>query len=236
MDIAPLPIKLVRQDADSDDCLRCCTLMVLQYFDKVITKEEVWRKLHVYKKHSGLHGGYLTDLGKMALARNYKVSIHHGNWRWWDKATVEAAKKSKATLLKALKQLRQAKKTWGEKKEVSKEINFVNRGGQFHFEIPKLETINGYLYQGCPVILLVCAQELYQNPKEHYIHALVVTGRKGNHYFLKDPYLAIEEISAENLFYAWARASGWLLTIQPLSKPQPQLGLFEDKATPPTRE
>jgi len=227
MNIKSLPIKLVRQDPGSDDCLRCCALMVLQYFDQKISKDEVWKKLHVYQKHSGLEGAFFTDLGKLALSKNYHASISHGDWHWWDKLTVEALRKTKSTFIKALKNLRQAKSDWAERKIINKEINFVRKGGKFHFSLPRLEIIDNLLNRKIPPILAVRAEDLYHDPKNNHTATIVVTGKENGKYFIKDPYWAVDGVSSEELYTAWVRNGGWLLAIEPDSKPQPQLPLFE---------
>ena len=96
MDIPPLPVQLVRQDPSSDDCGRCCALMLLNFLDDKLSQEEVWHKLHVYKKHSGLFGSYLADIGSLVLSRGHHAVISHCDWHWWDKPTVAAVKKSSA--------------------------------------------------------------------------------------------------------------------------------------------
>lgn len=229
MAIIPLPIKLVRQDPGSDDCLRCCALMVFQYFDPKTTKEEVWKKLHVYQKHSGLEGAYFTDLGKLAISKNYNASIYHGDWHWWDKTTVEALKKSKSTFIRALKNLGLAKSHWPWKKLVAKEINFIKKGGKFFFGVPKLETIDKFLNRQIPIFLAVRAEDLYHDPKNSHSSAIVITGKENGKYIIKDPFWAVEEIPSEELYSAWVRNGGWLLAVEPTAKPQPQLPLFERK-------
>ena len=227
MNIPPIPIKLVRQDSHTNDCLRCCAFMVLQHFNQKITKNEVWKKLHIYQKHSGLKGAYFTDLGTLALAKNYHISISHNDWHWWNKSTVKALKKSKPGFIKALKDLRQTKSGWAEKKLIDKEINFINKGGKFYFALPKLTTINNLLNRQIPVILSVRAEDLYHDPKNKRATSIVVVGKENEKYFIKDPYWALDEISSEELYFAWTRNGGWLLAIEPTSKPQPQLPLFE---------
>ncbi|OGD63704.1 hypothetical protein A2160_03385 [Candidatus Beckwithbacteria bacterium RBG_13_42_9] len=227
MNISPLPIKLVRQQPKTSDCLRCCALMVFNFYADPITKEQVWHKLHVYKKHSGLSGGYVQDLGKLALSKGYQALIYHNDWQWWPKETGEAVKKSKSSLLTNLKVLLKKKKKWQDKKIVRKEIGFLKKGGKFFFELPKTATIDNCLLKKIPVIILVRGEELYQDPESDYSHAMVVVGKKDNNYLIKDPRWALEEIETDHLQYAWARQGGWLLAIYPNKKSEDQLPLFK---------
>lgn len=227
MDIKPLPIKLIRQDPKSDDCLRCCALMVFKYFDDPIAQEELWKKLHAYKKHSGLCGGYPQDLGRLALKKKYQFTIFHYDFHWWDKQTAEQSKKTRPAFVKSLKALKKKKTEWRDKKLVDKEIKFVEEGGKYKFQIPKLTAIDYYLQKQIPVFLSVCAQDLYKNPQENYHHIILVVGKAGNEYLIKDPYLSIESILDEDLLNAWVRNGGWMFIIHEPFIKRDQLPLFK---------
>ena len=133
MDITPLEIELVRQKPGSDDGLRACALMILNHYGDPLTKEELWKKLHIYKKHSGLKGGYIQDLGRFAQKRGYKTKIHHYDWSWWNESIQEAIKKGKKSTTKALNVLKNEKKDWPDKKIIKKEISYLRKKGSFEF-------------------------------------------------------------------------------------------------------
>ena len=214
-DIAPLKISLVRQDPQSDDCLRACAQMVFAYFKEPITKEEIWKRLHVYKKHSGLRGGYTWDLGRLAIRKGYDPLIMHYDWHWWTKNTVGANSKGKKSLIAALKELKKQKLDWAQKKEVAKEVKYAKAGGKYKIILPSTETIDSYLSARIPVIINVRSEDLYKNPNENYAHSIVVVGKEGINYILRDPYLALEKISSEELKYAWSRTGGWMMVLIP---------------------
>ena len=218
MDISPLDIKLVRQHPGSEDCLRCCAQMVFSFFDDSISNKELWKKLHVYKKHSGLSGGYLADLGLIGLKRNYQVTISHYAWDWWDKNTVDAVKNGKQPLVKALRSLKKKKKDWSRKKQLNKEISFVKAGGLFKFELPALENINFHLNRKVPVIISVRGEDLYHSPKEFSSHIIVIIGKKDSNYIIRDPYMAINKVAGAELLHAWTRNSGWMMSMVPKEK------------------
>ncbi len=215
MDITPLNISLVRQQPGSDDCLRACTLMLFRFNNEKITKKEIWKKLHVYKKHSGLSGIYLTDVGRLVLQKGHKVTIHHNDWQCWDEATMNESKKRSSSFINALKSLKKAKKKWADKKIIDKEIAFVRAGGKFKIQLPKLENIDFHLYRKTPVLLLVRGQHLYHSPKQDYNQGILVIGKKLNKYLIRDPFLAIKELEQDELYLAWARTGGWMLTVIP---------------------
>lgn len=214
MDIDLLPIELVRQHPKSDDCLRACGLMILKYFDDSVSKSEVWKRLHVYKKHSGLWGGYLTDLGMFVAKKDYKSVIYHHDWHWWDEETVNTSEKGEE-LTKALKILKKEKREWAHKKLIAKEIKYLNSGGKLIFQKPGFEIINYYLQKKIPVILSVRGEDIYKNPKEDFNHALVIAGKSGKNYIVKDSYQGLEKIETERLMVAWIRAGGWMMVIEP---------------------
>jgi len=208
-----LKIKLIKQPPESDDCLRCCALMVFRYYKDNITKKEVWQKLHVYKKYSGLYGATFSDAARVALEIGYKATTLHYDWQWWNQDVVRASKHSKKELIDALKRLKLKKRKWAIRKKVEKTIDFVRMGGKYKFKYPRLENIDLFLKKNIPVILSVRAEELYQDPKEDYPHAILIIGKQGNNYLLNDPYLALSKISAEELYYSWVRNGGWMMAI-----------------------
>jgi len=210
-----LYIPLIRQDPKSDDCLRCCALMVVKFFGDKITRDEVWRKLHVYKKHSGLFGAYFSDLGRLALKKGYKAVIYHYDWHFWNIETVESLHKSTKSLLASLATLRKESKSFGVKREISKQLLYVKDGGKYIFEIPNLETIDGFLQKKIPVIISVWGQDFYKNPKEDYRHVIIVSGKDRDEYIIRDPYLALERINEQELDFALKRRGGWMMVIEP---------------------
>lgn len=214
MDIAPPPIKLVRQDPDSDDCLRACALMVFRYFKEPITKDEVWKNLHVYKKHSGLFGGYLSDLGKIANKKGYKTIVFHYATHRWSKDALEATGKGKKVLVKKLKEIKK-NSSWPAKKRLNKSISYLKTGGQYKVVFPKLSSIDNYLMQRIPVIISVRAENFYQNPKAVHSHYILVIGKKSGKYVIRDPYLAVNLIDENELLYAWMRNGGWMMVLLP---------------------
>jgi len=218
MDVSPLSIELIRQEPKSDDCLRCCALMVFKYFGDKITKDQLWRKLHVYKKHSGLQGIYLSDLGKLSLKNGYKVTYFLYDWHSWDKETVSKSAKNNKSLFKTLGKLKSQKVSWVQKRLIQKEFNFAKSGGDFKFVIPSSNIIDKFLLNKIPVIVQVWAQDLYQDPKEDYRQAIIVTGKKDDKYLVKDPYLALEAISENELIHASIKNGGRVMVIEPSEK------------------
>ncbi len=215
MDISPLPIELARQDPKSDDCLRACALMVFKYFNDPIGKDELWKRLHTYKKHSGLRGGYHQDLGILALKKNYHAEIHHYDYSWWNEDTVSANSKSVKTLIANLKVLKKDKTDWGDKINISKDIKFAKAGGKFIVKLPNLSFIDEYLIKRIPIFLIVREALFYHNPKSDYMHSILVVGKVGNEYIVRDPLYAVDKIHKDELLYAWTNTRGWSMIIYP---------------------
>ena len=219
MDITPLEIELVRQKPGSDDALRACALMIFNHYGDPITKEELWKKLHVYKKHSGLSGSYLTDLGTLAQKRGYKTKIHHYDWSWWNENIQAAIKKGKKSTIKALNGLKSEKREWPEKKIVKKEVAYLRRKGAFVFSIPKLIDIDAYLMKKIPVIVPVQANYFFHQPNINFNHYILITGKKNGKYRIKDPLYALEEVDENELYYSWTKVGGWIIAIFPKEQP-----------------
>ena len=226
MDFEPLSVPLVRQQSKSLDCLRCCASMVFAYFQDSITKDEIWRKLHVYKKHSGLYGSYSQDFGILAIKHDYQATIYHSDWGWWDKPTVAASKKSIPALVKALKTLiKNNYWKWPQKKVLKKQIRFIQAGGNYVFTPPSLPLIDNYLNKQIPVLLFLNSRDLYEDPSENSLHKVVIIGKQTNNYIIRDPYLALDTISGEQLLSAWTRGGGWMMVVTPLQE-KSQMSLF----------
>ncbi len=209
-----LSVPLVRQHPESDDCLRCCGLMVLRYFGVKISQQQLWKKLYVYKKGSGLLGGYMQDLGRIVQETGLKATIYHYDWSWWNKEMVKAVDKDSKALILALEKLKKTKTKPSDQKIIQKEIEFVKAGGRFRFEIPELNRIDKFLTRKVPVIITVRAEVLYHDPKENYNHAIVVVGKEKDNYLINDPYLPVKKVAAKELYVAWVRIGGWMLVIE----------------------
>ena len=215
MDIASLDIKLIRQRPGSDDCLRACGLMAFKYYNDQITKIFLWNKLHVYKKHSGLIGSYVQDLGIITLKRGYKSVIAHNDWQWWTQDVVDQVQKGPKGLKSSLSTLEKEKKEWSDKKIIKKEIKFSELGGKLKFEIPKLSTLDRLLISKIPIIIIVSSDDFYHQPIKGYCHTILIQGKTGDNYHILDPLYATSKISSDELLYAWSRAGGWRISFIP---------------------
>jgi len=226
MEITPFDIGLVRQSSSSDGCIKACTQMVLNYYEYRYKKKDIKGGIHTYKKHSGLLGTYLQDVGAYLLKKGFKPEITHYDWHWWGEDQKDAIEGGKKQLLKSLVDL-QSEKDWAEKRVVKKDIAFVEKGGNFKFTMPQLVNIDASLVKKIPVILLVNAEYFYHRPHTEINHAVLVIGKKGNDYIIRDPLYALDKINEDELYYAWAKSGGWMLTFPPKEKKrskQEQLG------------
>jgi uncharacterized protein YvpB len=209
-----LPIKLLKQKRNSDDCLRCAFYMAMHYLDSKLTQKDVWERLRVYKKNSGLWGAYFVDAGVIAISEGFESKIYHSDWKWWDKKVVQATKGSKKSLLKALTDFRKTKKKQGHKLMIDKEIDFVKAGGKFISKIPSTKTIDAYLENRTPVIISVSGADLDENPKHDWLHAILIYGMDGDNYLIHDPYIGTRKENKEKVHYAWCKPGGWMLVIE----------------------
>jgi len=215
MDITPLEIDLVRQKPGSEDCLRACALMVFTHYSDPITKEKLWKKLHVYKKHSGLSGSYFADFGKLAQKLGYKTKIHHYDWSWWNESVQSAIQKGKKSTIKALNELKADKKDWPQKKMIKKEVNYLRSKGTYEFKTPKLLDIDAYLMKKMPVIVSIEANFFYHQPNISFHHNILVIGKKDGKYIILDPLYALSKVDADELYFSWIKTGGWMMVVHP---------------------
>lgn len=195
-----LPVELVKQTSTSRNCLRCCTLMVCNYYKASTNQKEIWKNLPV----RGVNGVYFSEVGKYVLSLGLKVSIHHCEWSWWNKNIVEAASKGGKNLIKSFKQF----------KFPQREIKFVEKGGRYVFKLPTLKTIDGYLEKKVPVIVALNASDLYHDPKRKSRHTILIIGKKNREYLINDPLGLISKIPEKELEFAWMRNSGYALIVE----------------------
>lgn len=218
MDIKPLSIDLIRQDPKKSDCLKCCALMVFKYFGVDISKSDLWKSVHVYKKHSGLRGAYFQDLGVYAIKKGFEPTIYHYDWSWWNQDIVNALSSSKKALISELRSFKKEKEDWSVRKNLNKDIKYVKAGGRFVFKPPLLSEIDNILINRIPIIIFVDSKQFYHQPNLdglHSYHSIIVTGKKDNNYFLKDPLFAVEKISSNELYYSFLKTGAWMMTLTP---------------------
>lgn len=214
MDIPQIDIELIRQTPETDDCLRACSMMLLNLFGEKYKKSYIWKKIKSYKKHSGLRGTYLTDVGLFFHKLGYSTQISHYDWSWWNEEVVQASGSGKKGLGKALHEYRKQKE-WVHRKVIDKEIRYLDKGNII-FTPPNINTIDKLLINRIPPIVLVQAEYFFHAPKQKYNHAIIIVGKKGNDYLIKDPLYAVEKKSADELDLAWKNAGGWILSVKPM--------------------
>ena len=226
METTPFDIELVRQSPSSDDCVKACTQMILNYYEYNFKKKDIKGGIHSYKKHSGLLGTYFQDVGIFLLKKGFKPQISHYDWQWWDEDQAEAVTGGKKQLIKSLEDLK-SDKDWAEKRVVEKDITFVEKGGHFNFVMPQLINIEASLARKIPVIILVQSEYFYHQPGKGVNHSIVIIGKKDDNYIIRDPLYAVDKINVDELYYAWVKSGGWMLTFPPKEKrrsKQEQLG------------
>ena len=157
-------------------------------------------------------------LHNVIIKNGYKVTYFLYDWHSWDKETVSKSAKNNKSLFKTLGKLKSQKVSWVQKRLIQKEFNFAKSGGDFKFVIPSSNIIDKFLLNKIPVIVQVWAQDLYQDPKEDYRQAIIVTGKKDDKYLVKDPYLALEAISENELIHASIKNGGRVMVIEPSEK------------------
>lgn len=213
METTPFDIELVRQKS-GDSCVKACVQMVLNYYGFVYKKKDIKAKIHTYKKHSGLKGAYLPDVGVYLLKMGFKPYISHYDWGWWGEDQEEAADDGKRQLIRSLDELKQ-KKGWAKQRIVDKEIKFLEKGGLIKFTMPSKLNIDSHLMKKIPPLLLVQTEYFYHKPGKAANHSILIIGKKGGTYIIRDPLYAVDKINEDELYYAWAKSGGWMLTLPP---------------------
>ncbi len=207
-----LPIK--KQKKKSLHCCVVCLQMVMEYFGKKVPIEELLKQIRVYKNI----GTWMADEGKIALAYGFKTFFCYHNSCILDKDIENLSEKDVVKLKKYLKDIKRKKyKEPGlKRREIKKDIEYIQLGGKFSTKVPNLDLIDSFLKKKVPVIVALNSNSLDGKPDKRSGHCVVIVGKEGNDYIIDDPRLEHPKpykLNKDKLLQAWYLGGAYLLVL-----------------------
>ena len=209
-----LKIPTKKQKKKSLHCCIVCLQMVMEYFGTKVSLEELLKQIKLYKNI----GTWLADEGKIALKYGFNTFFCYHNSYILDKDTENLSEKDINKLRKYLKDIKQKKyKEPGfKKREIRKNIEYIELGGKFSTKVPNLDLINRFLKKRIPVIVALNTNSLDGKPDKRSGHCIVIIGKEGNEYVINDPrleFLKPYKINKDKLVQAWYLRGAYLLAV-----------------------
>ena len=209
-----LKIPTKKQKKKSLHCCIVCLQMVMEYFGREVSLEEILEQIKVYKNI----GTWLADEGKVALKYGFNVFFCHHNSYILDKDTENLSEKDVNKLKKYLKEIKRKKcKEPGYKtREIRKNIEYIGLGGKFSTKVPNLDLINRFLKRQIPVIVALNTNSLDGKPDKRSGHCVVIIGKERNDYIINDPrseFLKPYKLNKDKLLQAWYLRGAYLLAL-----------------------
>ena len=209
-----LKIPTKKQKKKSLHCCIVCLQMVMEYFGTKVSLEELLKQIKLYKNI----GTWLADEGKIALKYGFNTFFCYHNSYILDKDTENLSEKDIDKLKKYLKDIKRKKyKEPGfKKREIRKNIEYIELGGKFSTKVPNLDLINRFLKRRVPVIVALSTNSLDGKPDKRSGHCIVIVGKEGNKYVINDPrleFLKPYKINKDKLVQAWYLRGAYLLAV-----------------------
>lgn len=209
-----LKIPTRKQKKGSLHCCVVCLQMAMEYFGKKVSLKELLNQVKVYEKI----GTWLADEGKIALKYGFKSFFCYHNSYILNKDTENLSEKDVAKLKKYLKEIKRNKYKYPgfKRREVKKNIEYIQLGGKFSTKVPNLELIDNFLKKKVPVIVALNVNSLRGQPDKRSGHCVVIIGREVSNYIINDPrpeYPKLYKINKDKLLHAWYLRGAYLLAI-----------------------
>ena len=210
-----LNVPLFKQKTKDMACGFICLQMVLAYYGKKITYNEILKlaKLdsyvgcwHVQMACVALDLGFKTELINYNLSNIYDADI--------------AGLKEKKLIERLKKQKRKIDKKF--QPEIKYGIEMIKKGGKLKLQIPVKENLIDWLKKGMPSILSVKIGPAYgclpsKTRKEMLDqHAIIVYGYDGENFLIHDSSpskIALKKLPEDLLLYSWYRGKAYTLLV-----------------------
>ena len=206
---------MVKQRPGSAHCGLACLMMLMKYYNDKISYDEILKEVKVYKSGSTTRspGMYTADFGKFTRQRGYKTFLNYYRPSILDKTTENLTDKD---LLKLKKYLKEIKNKPRIKRQITKDIQYIEAGGKYSTKIPTLNLIDKYLKKKIPVMIALAMNSLRSNPNKKSNHFVVITGQEKNYYLINDPSTKFPrpyQLQNNKLLHSWYNAGAFLLVI-----------------------
>ena len=212
-----LKVPLYKQKSDDMACGFICLQMVLAYYGKKLSYEEILK----YAKIDKFFGCWWAQMGSVAIDLGFKAELINYNITHLFDADISKLK-GKDLINRLENQKVRIDKHLHRDIDLTKE--FINKGGKFSLRITKKEDLINWLKQGIPPILVIKIGPAYgkivskeQREKSIDQHGIVVYGYDGKNFLIHDPNPkenALTKMSEDLLMYSWYRAKCYTLLIR----------------------
>lgn len=200
------------EQEDEKGCGAAALQMVLEYYGEEISQKEI------IERHGGLTklGSFTLGLGSIAADIGFKVKCYS---YFLYKMKHEDFNKNGEEMIALVEEKikRQEDDFW--KKEFKAFKRFLEKDLDLKFVIPKISEIKKYLNRRVPVILAVNSASLFENDSDlEKGHFIVITGFKGDKFFINDPEGEINQLSEDKLLFSLSnnvlKSSAYMLVIE----------------------
>lgn len=202
-----LDVPLMNQPKNSPHCAVACARMLMAYYGKSFTHEDLLRNFpEIDKTQAGMAPASACLMAQEGFDVEYYTNedlvrdVKDG-----DEQSLETYKK----LIEYLPPDSNHQRRW---REV---IKFIEAGGKFIAKVLTLDDLDSFLKRGIPVRVGVRGKIFYSQPENTQNHSVVIRGMKGDEYYINDPAPRFTEpywMKKDKLLEAW-RANGSIAVV-----------------------
>jgi hypothetical protein len=200
-----LDVPHIQQREGSYHCQVATLLMVLNFFDDMVTYDELLVDLGPYMQDGGMHNqGPAMYMAK----RGYHTLFAHHDLGMLSPEIENKTEKDLALFEEVLAGLPDDEKNEYRRTKLQFDIEYMRAGGMYSSKLPDFALVDEYLEKGIPVILgAVKNKGLHLKPTAgEGNHAIVIIGKKDNSYWINDPSPNSPgqySLAADRLLHAW---------------------------------
>ena len=210
-----LEVPLYKQKSNDMACGFICLEMVLDFYGKILSYEEIVR----LAKLDPFVGSWHAQMASVALDLGFKAELINYNL-----SNIYDADMANLRGEKLIERLRKQKRKIDKiyYSEIKYDIDMIRKGGKLILKIPKKKDLINWLKKGIPPILSIKIGPAYGSvPSEKRRrtldqHAIVVYGYDGKNFLIHDPSpnkWALKKLSEDLLIYSWYRGKAYTLLI-----------------------
>jgi len=213
-----LDVPLKKQKKGSYHCGLACLMMLMEYYRQKCDYDQLLKEAKVYKKLPGKKSGgiYTADLGCLALKRGFKVFLNYHHPGILDKTIEDISEKNVGKLKNYLKKIGEEKMPLKIKRQIEKDIKYIEAGGKYSTKLPTLKSLDKYLNKKIPVMVCLAMNSLRSNPLKESAHFVVIAGKEKNDYWINDPstrFTKPYKLPSDKLLHSWYNAGSFLMVI-----------------------
>lgn len=173
-----LDVPLILQEKGSVDCGATCVQMVLAYYGKHKTLQQLQSKLNYSKVGTSIY-----DNGCLLLQEGFHTTVVTAQPLLFPPEMLRSLKTDNDTLLYIQSELKRKR---AQKKILKTFETYLLEGGQVTLQIPTFRHLKEAIDQDHPVIALMYAQSLGRNEGKY--HFVVVSGYRDDEVFINNPW------------------------------------------------